>query len=110
MSGTLCLRALYLPPVSAAPAVTPAPTLPEVQSLEAGLSVGPVRDVTSICHQTSDTRAGDGSNGPGRDQVMLPLPLPDLPLQCDPPDQLHHPVDPLQHPVQSGQRHHLECQ
>ena len=36
VSGTLCLRALYLPPVSGAPAVTPAPTSPEDQSLEAG--------------------------------------------------------------------------
>lgn len=58
-------------------------------------------------HQTSDTLAGNGSHGSGRDQDMLPLHLPDLPLQCDPPDELHHPMDPLQHPVQSGEPHCL---
>ena len=58
-------------------------------------------------HQTPDTQGGDGSHGSGRDQDMLPLHLPGVPLQCDPPDKLHHPVDPLQHPVQSGQYHHL---
>ena len=99
-----------MPPVGAAAAQTPAPTLPEVQSSEAGRADVRAEELRSIIlwsHQTPDTRGGDGSHGSGRDQDMLPLHVPGVPLQCDPPDKLHHPVDPLQYPVQSGQYHHL---
>ena len=53
--------------------------------------------------QSSQDGGGDGRCRP---KELLPVSLPDIPVRDHPAHQLHHSVDPLQHPVQSRKSSH----
>ena len=53
-----------------------------------------------VLHPVTLSVTRDGQRGA---EDVLPLPLPDIPLWNDPADQLHHSVDTVQCPVQSGE-------